>query len=186
MKRLSHFFKLLLLVALSACQMTSPEAKSTYTAHTAAVSSYDEQVYTFDYPASWLVTEGDEVSVIVSQPALQDRPPKTFGAGQVLVLIRILQYDDPPASILADYVAQHRDGFTFADAIGYQLNGRSAVRVEGTRIATEEQSLTVAVDLGEGIRAIVGARLAPGELSVWQETILAIASSLQLVDGTAQ
>lgn len=179
MKHLSQFLKLILLAALSACQITNPEAKSTYTAHPSALNSRD-QAYTFSYPASWLVTEDADRLVIVSQPALQDALPDAFGAGQVLVLIRIAQNDDLPALIIANYVAQHRDQFTFADAIAYQLNGRSAVRVEGTRIATEEQSLTVVVDLAEGIRGVVGARLAQGELSVWQETVLAIADSLQL------
>jgi hypothetical protein len=52
--------------------------------------------------------------------------------------------------------------------------------VEGKRTEPEEQSLTIAVDLAEGVRGVVGARLAKDELGIWQQTILDIANSLQL------
>ncbi len=179
MKRVSQFLSVLLLIAVSACQSSTGDLKSAYTARNVAFNS-GTQVYTFSYPATWSVEEQDEMTVLVSQRALLDDLPREFGAGQVLVLVRIAHTHATPASIISDYVAQHHDQFTFSDPILYDINGRSAVRVVGIRVAPEEQSLTVAVDLAEDVRGVVGARLAKGELRVWQQTVLDIANSLHL------
>ncbi len=175
---------LFLWIALGACGLNAGESLAQYTAHP-FTSDGEKLAYTFAYPSAWSLRETDEQTLLAPAKRLIDDPPGEFSKEQALVVIRVWREQTTPQAILERYAAQHSDGFQFSQPAAYQVDGRPAARMESKRIQNGEENLQVAVKLDEGVWGLVGARLGPGGVQTWQETLLAIAASLRLEQGQA-
>ena len=161
---------LLLVHAVSAC---TPRAE--WTQH--AVNDKGFPPYTFEYPASWWLEEGNNFSSLVSQKKLLDDVPEKLEPGQVIVGLT-LNINMPPEEMV-QYRIDSLTGFiAFEEVASTTLNGRPAAMALGVQPDSEDQTLLIAVDLGQNNRALLSARTAAGEMETWRDSLYHIVNSI--------
>lgn len=162
----------LLILSLSAC---APGDE--WTSH--AVNDAGFPPYTFEYPASWTLEEGNNFTSLVSHKKLlnDENVPKKLEPGQIIVGLT-LNINMPPEEMV-QYRIDSLTGFIdFGEIESTELNGRPAALASGVQPASEDQTLLIAVDLGQNNRALLSARMAAGELETWRETLYRLVNSI--------
>ena len=161
---------LLFVHAVSAC---TPRAE--WTQH--AVNDKGFPPYNFEYPASWWLEEGNNFSSLVSQKKLLDDVPEKLEPGQVIVGLT-LNINMPPEEMV-QYRIDSLTGFiAFEEVASTTLNGRPAAMALGVQPDSEDQTLLIAVDLGQNNRALLSARTAAGEMETWRDSLYHIVNSI--------
>lgn len=161
---------LLIVHALSACTPSDE-----WTSH--AVDDKGFPPYTFEYPASWAVEEGNNFTSLVSQKKLLNDAPEKLEAGQVMVGLS-LNINMPPEEMVQYRIDSLAGFITFGEIESTELNGRPAAIAISIQPASEDQTLLIAVDLGQNNRAMLSARIAAGELESWRETLYRLVNSI--------
>lgn len=84
-----------------------------------------------------------------------------------------------PPDDMVQYRIDSLQGFiTFEEVTSLELNGRPAALAVGIQPDTQDQTLLLAVDLGQNNRALLSARFAAGELETWRKTLYHIVDSI--------
>lgn len=183
MSRLRRTCMCALLVCLTVWVAPIPAlAQDPLTGHYASVSGVS-----LAYPAGWIVIDQDGVIALTNNLAAITAdvlPPGTVG---------MIVMDPPAASRLLDGgdtldLAEMASAITVlpgADQVEFELlqadeirvADRSALRVSAR--ADLADGLLLVIDYGEGNRVIVAAMTTPGEMDQAEETILAVAASVE-------
>ena len=161
---------LLLAYAVSAC---TPRAE--WAQH--AVNDKGFPPYTFEYPSSWWLEEGNNFSSMVSKKKLLEDAPEKLEPGQVIVGLTLNINMSPEEMV--QYRIDSLTGFIrFEEVVPTTLNERPAAMAVGIQPDSEDQTLLIAVDLGQNNRALLSSRIAAGELETWRETLYHIVNSI--------
>jgi hypothetical protein len=173
MKTIRFSFILFAVLLLGAC--TSRDAWSTYSVEG------DKMLlpYSFEYPSSWTMDEGNNYIGFVSDSDLLKDVPSKLKPGQIIVGLSMNINMSPEEMVLTRTDGLH--GFIdFSDPVFLTLDGRPAVYQEGVNFETKDETLVIAVDLGQNMRGLLEARMAEGELEVWRETLMKMVRSLKI------
>lgn len=160
-----------MLLLLTACTPSDQWAT-----HLASDSGFAD--YAFDYPARWSLEDGNNFISLVYPDSIRDNAPDTLKAGQVIVGLS-LNINMSPEEMVS-YRAETLQGLIeFGELNSFDLEGRSAASLDGVNPETQDETFLVAIDMGLNTRAILSARVAPGELETWRETFLRIIGSFR-------
>ena len=160
-----------IMLLVSACT-----PRDEWATHLASDSGFAD--YAFDYPAHWSLEDGNNFISLVYPKSIRGNAPDTLKAGQIMVSMS-LNINKSPEEMVT-YRAETLTGLIEFNAVqSFDLEGRPAASMEGVNPETQDQTLLLALDMGQNTRALLSARVAPGELETWLETLLRIAGSLR-------
>lgn len=181
MRRLSRLITLLPIVfVLTACAGAASPA--TALPLTQTFQSGDESV-TLKYPDGWIAQDLlGQVTVANGQAALDAASPAP-GQFQARLFttpvsaIEGLSAEATPRDVLQFFAESlSTSGVTFSAPTDLTVGTRPAARIEGT--GTDGQGVVLALNVGDNNYAFVSAISAPGEISRFEPTLLAILDSL--------
>jgi hypothetical protein len=138
---------------------------------------------TFNYPDGWIVNDVPGlVTIANSQAAIeaQNPAPGQFQARLFTTPISAIEglgVAATPRDVLQFFAdGLSTSGVTFNAPADLNIGTRAAARIEGS--GTDGQALVLALNLDNGNYAFVSAISAPGEISRFEATLLAILNSL--------
>lgn len=136
--------------------------------------------YSFEYPSSWTTDDtGANYIGFVSDPDLLNDVPDKLKPGQIIVGLS-LNINMAPEEMVLTRTDGLDDIIRFDAPVSITLDGRTAVYQEGVNIETKDDTLYIAVDLGQNVRGLLSSHMAEGELELWHETLTRMATSLQI------
>jgi len=177
---------LLLFVALfllSACaEINAADPGREWTVYQAASDSLVNPgfpAYRFEYPSYWVLEEGANSITFASEATLLQVPPESLGGGQIIAGLSINE-GMAPAEMVESYTSTLGSTLQFGETNLVRLNGRPAAYQEGLNPETSDAAFVLAVEMDEGLRGLLTARMAEGELEKWEEILFKMAESLQM------
>ena len=135
--------------------------------------------YTFEYPASWTMDAGNNHIGFVSDAKLLKKVPEKLGSGQIIVGLS-MNINMSPEEMVLFRSKWLEEIITFSEPVSLLLDGRPVAYQEGVNVETKDETLLIAVDIGQNTRGLLSARMAEGELEVWRETLMRMVKSLKL------
>ena len=169
------YSSLLLVVILLFTACTPKNEWTTYTV------DYDAGIlpYTFEYPSSWTMDPGNNHIAFFSKKKLSKDVPKKLKTGQIIVGLS-MNINMSPEEMVVTRTNGLDDIIQFSAPVAITLDGRPAVYQEGVNYETKDESLFIAVDVGQNQRVLLSSRMAEGELETWRETLLHMVKSLKV------
>lgn len=169
------YFSMLFVIVLLFTACTPKNEWSTYTV------DYDAGIlpYTFEYPSAWTMNPGNNYIGFVSKRNLLKEAPKKLKAGQIIVGLS-MNINMSPEEMVTTRTNGLDDIIQFSDPVAITLDGRPAAYQEGINYETKDESLFIAVDVGQNQRVLLSSRMAEGELETWRETLLHMVKSLKV------
>ncbi len=185
--RIGHFSRLLTLLTLLTIGMVltgcaGAAAPATPAPLTQTFQSSDGTI-TFSYPDGWIINDAPGlVTIANSQTAIEAQiaTPGQFQARLITTPISAIEglgIVATPRDVLQFFAeGLSTSGVTFNAPTDLSVGTRPAARIEGS--GTDGQGLVLAMNLDNGNYAFVSAISAPGEISRFEPTLLAILESL--------
>jgi hypothetical protein len=169
------YFSVLMVVVLLFPACAPKNEWTTYTV------DYDAGIlpYTFEYPSSWTMDAGNNYIGFVSKRSLLKDVPKKLKPGQIIVGWS-MNINMAPEKMVLLRTQGLDDIIQFSTPVAITLDGRSAVYQEGVNYETKDESLFIAVDVGQNQRVLLSSRMAEGERELWRETLLHMVKSLKV------
>lgn len=172
----------LLCVALIMAACSGAAGPATALPLTQAFKSGDGTI-SLNYPDKWVAQDLlGQVTIGNGQAALDAATPAPgqFQArlfGTPISAIQGLKAEAAPREVLGFFAESlSTSGVTFSTPTDLTIGAHPAARIEGS--GTDGQAIVLAVDLGGGNYIFVTATSAPGEISRFEPTLLAILESL--------
>ena len=180
MKRIYLLLVLFLTVLLSvACGASSAQSDlKVYHAKRGGLVNPNFATYSFEYPSNWKIQEEANHIAFASDANLLKSPPEKLQSGEIIAGLS-MNKNMSPEDMIDSYTTSHTN-IQFDPMVSMIVNGHKAAYQSGTDSETGDQTLIVATDIGDNLRAFLTARLAAGELDQWKETFFRIAQSLQV------
>jgi len=135
--------------------------------------------YSFEYPSSWTMDAGNNFIGFVSEARLLKKVPEKLEPGQIIVGLSMNINMSPEEMVLfrSNWLEEI---IKFDEPVSLLVDGRPVAYQEGVNFETKDETLLIAVDIGQNTRGLLSARMAEGELEIWRETLMRMVKSLKL------
>jgi hypothetical protein len=178
------FITTLILLVLAACSSGTPTAPTpTALALTQSINSANGTV-TLSYPAGWAASAESVVIKVGNTADVLNAPAPAAGQFQMRVAtgpvdaLPDVSADAKPRDILTHFTKGIASSALTLSAVGdVTIGSHSAARVDVT--AKDGQGAIIALNLGDGIYALISANSAPNELAKFEPSMNAIIDSIR-------
>ena len=142
----------------------------------------------FKYPSGWVAQDVYGAVTLANSSESFGEDAFSVTPGSIFGVLFVLRFEEvlPPDTEPSIYNALHHfmteasvgeDGFEFGEVVELPVAGYPAIHCRGWK--EDQHTLIMVIDLGDGYFAEFSAVTAPGELEIFQATVLAILETLE-------